>query len=250
MDPSQCPTEAPARTTGAFRDATGGKRPLDRVIALAPVEQQDPELTYTSVGIAYQTDRENTVPYDAAYWDKYVLYDGTPLSDALNEARRATCEFHEAGLHHHRVCDVGIGCGSFLSHMADHGWDVLGMDVNPRAQTWLHTRGWDHDLARQEVNAKIGIWTFWDVLEHIPDPTPFWNVMPKGTQVAISMPIYPTLGDVKRSKHYRPDEHYLYFTDEGLIWYMRQHGFAHLWHHTQETAAGREDIGTHLFTLQ
>jgi hypothetical protein len=149
------------------------------------------------------------------------------------------------------VCDVGIGCGAFLEAMVAIGWEPYGIDVNPVAVSWLRERGWLHDLQDRAANRLIDVWSFWDVLEHIPDPSVYWRAANcPGVRVAMSLPIFDNLAKIRESKHYRPDEHYLYFTDDGIKWYMAEHGFKLLTQNRAEVDAGREEIGSYLFVRE
>ena len=47
---------------------------------------------------------------------------------------------------------------------------------------------------------------------------------------------------VRASKHYRPGEHLLHFTEEGFVAWMRMHGFQLLECSDFEMQAGRESI--------
>jgi hypothetical protein len=65
--------------------------------------------------------------------------------------------------------------------------------------------------------------------------------------VFVSIPIFTDLDHIKRSKHYRPNEHLWYFTREGLVKWMHGHGFGLAEENRMETDLGREDIGTFVF---
>ena len=52
---------------------------------------------------------------------------------------------------------------------------------------------------------------------------------------------------IKNSKHYRPNEHYYYFTSYGLINYMKDSDFDLIKLDDFETKAGREEILTFVF---
>ena len=50
-----------------------------------------------------------------------------------------------------------------------------------------------------------------------------------------------------KSKHFRPKEHYWYFTRQGFIDYMKQFKFKLFEIRNDEIAIGREDIVTFVF---
>jgi 2-polyprenyl-3-methyl-5-hydroxy-6-metoxy-1,4-benzoquinol methylase len=72
-----------------------------------------------------------------------------------------------------RVLDVGCATGDFLIVARDRGWEPLGVDPSP-AREQAQAAGLPmvgHTLHDAEVAASsIDLVTFWDVLEHVPDP--------------------------------------------------------------------------------
>jgi 2-polyprenyl-3-methyl-5-hydroxy-6-metoxy-1,4-benzoquinol methylase len=72
-----------------------------------------------------------------------------------------------------RVLDVGCATGDFLLVARERGWEALGVDPSPAREqalaAGLRMVGRtidDADVAPNSVN----LITFWDVLEHLPDP--------------------------------------------------------------------------------
>ena len=75
-----------------------------------------------------------------------------------------------------RLLDIGSGDGSFVHHMARHGWDATGIDFSPSALEFAgrtNSGGHfllgsleDHDLPSQSLD----LITLWQVLEHIGEP--------------------------------------------------------------------------------
>ena len=85
--------------------------------------------------------------------------------------------------------------------------------------------------------------TFWDSLEHIQDIA---GLLSHVKQFAfVSIPIFRDLAHARNSKHFRPDEHCWYYTDDGFKRFMYAHGFTVIGQSTFETDLGREDIGTY-----
>lgn len=203
-----------------------------------PFVHQDDDLIYFD-GIAVQKNRSKSVEYDADYFDKYVGYEGTPISIRLNENRVAITEkYCEKSL-----LDIGIGSGEFIK---SSNLKTYGFDINPFGVTWLKSR----DLyvnPYEYLPSDIGGWTFWDSLEHFSEPQDILTKIPVGHYAFISIPICRDVLEVKEWKHYRPDEHYYYFTEVGLIEYMRASGFKFFECNNAEIEAGRQDILTFVF---
>jgi 2-polyprenyl-3-methyl-5-hydroxy-6-metoxy-1,4-benzoquinol methylase len=72
-----------------------------------------------------------------------------------------------------RVLDVGCATGDFLIVARERGWEPLGIDPSP-ARDQAKAAGLPivgHTLQDAEVPpGSIDLVTFWDVLEHVPDP--------------------------------------------------------------------------------
>jgi hypothetical protein len=188
-------------------------------------------------GIAYQPDTSDSVEYDKAYYDKYVAYENTEISKRLNAFRvgfTSRCR---------TILDIGIGSGEFIRSSPV---ETLGYDVNPIAVEWLRNRGLYLNPYKSLPSRVSGI-TLWDTLEHIPTPTDLLNRLPIGIQVFVSIPIFETLSSIKDSKHYRPNEHFYYFTHPGLLTYFDDLGYTLIEHSDGESRAGRESIGSFHF---
>lgn len=191
-------------------------------------------------GIGFYPVREEDAPYDAHYWEKYEGYADTPVGQALNNVRLSLLEkYARCG----SVVDIGIGCGAFLSALRTAGrTNAFGFDINPVGEKWLRDRGWLLDPWSHDVDCV----TFWDVLEHIKNPAPLLARVRR--TVLVSLPIVPGSGPPPLNwKHLRRDEHCWYWTREGFIAWMAEHGFQCAEHNTSESLAGREDIGTFVF---
>lgn len=195
--------------------------------------EYDADLMLTLCGVAYQRDMTPSVSYGDAYFEKYRAYEDTPIGIAVNAARLGLVARHYAG----RLCDIGIGCGTFVKSRPD----TLGYDINPRAVKWLE----EHDLL-----GKLGdfsAYSMWDVLEHLTDPIEYLRLVPLHGFLFVSLPIFDDLHDIRASKHYRPGEHLYYFTHDGLVHWMKLHGFVLLEWNTEESDAGRDSIRSYAF---
>jgi hypothetical protein len=170
-------------------------------------------------------------PYDQDYFDKYVSYEGTVIEKALNTARVEFVKKHYEGW----VVDIGIGSGTFVKA---HG-KAYGYDINPAGVRWLK----EHDLYVEPK--KIVAATFWDSFEHIEDPALILDEVTGW--VFMSIPLFDCHTHVMRSKHYRKDEHFWYFTYNGICKFMELHGFEFVAFSRMEVEIGREDIGTFAF---
>lgn len=196
-----------------------------------------PLLWDATLGIGYYPVDPADWPYDGAYFHKYETYAATECGRAIAAYRLGLARQFAAG---QDLLDYGIGCGTFLEAWRAEGGRGWGWDVNPTAQAWLAARG----LLRVPT-AHIEAVTFWDSFEHLPRPD---RALEAVRRIALlSLPIFRDAAHVQRSRHFRPTEHYWYFTRDGLVNFMANEGFALAYEGDGETRAGREDILTFAF---
>ena len=215
-------------------------------VPVRKVETPTPDAVFTAweaTGLVWLPERGMgylpvaDAPYDAAYWAKYEEYALTEMGRRLTALRCDLVSRHAGD--RATVIDVGIGCGDFLVH---RGGETFGYDINPVAVAWLKDRFAFRDPHDQPADAL----TFWDALEHIPDPGPI--LANARGWVFCSLPIVPGDGPPRLDwKHLRRDEHCWYWTRAGFIGWMAAHGFECVEHGTPESLAGREDIETFAF---
>lgn len=172
--------------------------------------------------------------YDSGYFDKYVQYEHTDTGKLITHARIEFVNKHHEG----DLLDIGIGSGHFVKSRPR----TYGFDINPKGVAWLKERG----LFRDPDGGFLA-YSFFDSFEHIRDPSPMLDSMRSGTLLFISIPIFNDEEHVKKSKHFRPDEHYWYFTAIGFLKYMLKHRFTLIDADDFETRIGREDIMTFAF---
>ncbi len=120
-----------------------------------------------------------------------------------------------------RLVDVGYGNGSFLQVMKRSGFDVWGIDVH----------GKDYGIREITFSTPpvdgLAVATFFDSLEHIPDPLVIAGL--RSTFVFVSIPHLPPtfLSDPTTWRHFKPGEHLHYFTDQSLNKLMNKLGYEH-----------------------
>ncbi len=186
-------------------------------------------------GVAYQRDMTQLVPYDAAYFNRCLGYEDQAIANAINAGRIAlVAQFFGSG----KLLDVGIGSGEFIKKRPN----TFGHDVNPAAIEWLKRA----DLWAPSLEG-FGAFTFWDVIEHVPEPEQYLMQVRLHAFVFVSVPVFADLRSIRASRHYRPGEHLYYWTAEGFVNWMGRHGFMLLAVDDFETAAGRDSIGSFAF---
>ena len=171
-------------------------------------------------------------PYDEHYLEKKKARENTEVGRLLVQQR---CKF--VGRRGLGVVDVGVGAGSFVKAN-----ECVGYDVNPEMVQWLRNHNCWHDI----YTAKIDTACFWDSLEHML--TPEAALVNVTNEVFISIPIFASGEHALKSKHFRPNEHLWYFTEWGLIGWMKKQGFSLLERSCDEERYGREGVGSYRFT--
>ena len=173
--------------------------------------------------------------YGREYFEEYQRRSNTDIGEALNDARTKMVRNYD--ITGDNLLDIGVGSGAFV-----RAYPCWGYDINAAAVDMLirQDRFITPNLMRGDVSM-----TFWDSLEHIPDPKPLLDLI---TDYAfVSTPIYPNLHTLKKSKHYKPNEHCWYFTHDGLIQFMKAHAFSLIEWSDIETQLGREAISSYVF---
>jgi hypothetical protein len=208
---------------------------VDRYIAGLPAEQDADLMLCYQHGIAYQKDCTPGVEYDAAYYAKCQGYEDQAVALAINAGRIAlVAKYRGIG----QVVDIGIGSGEFVKKRPN----TYGRDVNPVAIEWLKRNDlWADRLEEFEA------FTFWDVIEHVPEPDVYFRQIPINAHVFVSIPVFDALDDIRKSRHYRPGEHLYHFEEYGFVNWMEWHGFLLLDHQTFEIDAGRDSIHSFAF---
>lgn len=194
-------------------------------------------------GWAEQKDKSLSVVYDQEYFKKFMVY-ATHREQRLkihNIRESMTNKYLGNG---EMIIDYGCGdCHFIVNHTNKN---IYGFDINPYSIDCLLKLG-------LYINPFTCIWgsiqgiCFWDSLEHLINPAEILSKLSSRTYVFISVPIFDDLANIKGSRHYRPYEHYYYFTKDGLIGYMHGLGFTYLDNNNFESLAGRDNIQNFVF---
>ncbi len=193
-----------------------------------------------------EPDETTQFVYDDAYFQNFENMGQTLRGDRLMTMR--------AILVRDVICDegfdlpfvdVGIGSGAFIEK-ADmftlQKWK--GFDRPDQPFEWLTQRDRWHDLRVEFCDVA----TFWDSLEHCTEQEAHTLLNHVRKFAFISMPIYENGDAITSSKHFKPGEHILYFTERGLIGWMFDRGFELVDRNRIEERCGRDGIGTFAFT--
>lgn len=132
-------------------------------------------------GILFLNPRPTPEELEAYYPEEYAPFaSGRRLSAwqrwnrryaASKQIRAVMSRVPKAG----RALDVGCATGTFLAALQQKGWKVQGVEINPQAAADAqNTTGGEifvGDLLEATyASHSFDLVTFWDVLEHLPDP--------------------------------------------------------------------------------
>tara|TARA_B100001778_G_scaffold334879_1_gene348562 strand:- start:5859 stop:6512 length:654 start_codon:yes stop_codon:yes gene_type:complete len=210
----------------------------DSIIRIKPSFEFGSLNILNDLTVAYQRDMSASVDYGQDYFSKYTSYEDTDISKRLNNFRTSiTSKYCNS------VLDVGIGSGEFIKKYKNK---AFGYDINPYAIKILKQKNIYVDPYLDNLEGIDGF-TMWDVLEHIKNPDILLNKIPKTKIVIVSIPIFDNILKVKQSKHYRPNEHYYYYTSIGLINFFDQMKYTIIEVSDQESVCGRESITSFVF---
>ena len=192
-------------------------------------------------GVAYENTRNGyRVSYDGTYYKKVHAYEDTPIANAVNQGR---CDMVARRLPPSAsLLDYGAGTGAFVRAAKKSGFDAKGFDVMQKSILSLVSEG----LYAEDPHS-VDALCLWDTLEHLEDPELILKSVKKGSHLFVSLPIYDSLAEVKKSKHYRPGEHLYHFTAKGFIEWIGLWGFRLVEYSTHEVSAGRDSIGAFAF---
>lgn len=181
-------------------------------------------------------EADPTGVYNESYFEKYIGYAHTELGKQITAARIDLVDDHIRGA---PLLDIGIGCGQFILHR--HPAPTFGYDINTTAIQWLLNRKlWKDPWVVDVDNVSL-----WDAFEHLRRPELLLTTVRK--YVFMSIPIFDGPEHVVASKHFRPTEHFWYFTRAGLLTLMAGAGFRLIDENAAETVLGRDGIRSFVF---
>lgn len=177
--------------------------------------------------------------YDDSYFWASIRNSKSKIADELNKFRVEIVNKYVKG----KVLDFGCGCGQFIKYRGN----CLGFDICPKSITELRKKKtyldfWNGGLKEHKIEAV----TMFDVLEHIRNPELVLSQIPC-RYVFISIPVFRSKEHALKSRHFKPREHYWYFTQKSIRGLMDNNGFALVESRDDEIKIGREDIYTYVF---
>ena len=125
-----------------------------------------------------------------------------------------------------RVLDVGCADGTFLESAAERGYEAYGIEVSPEALARISESTRARVSSSYRAAAAWGPFdcvTFWDVLEHLPDPQEALReakrLLVPGGIVGVCVPVIDNLNAryfPRTWDQYKPPEHLWYFSRKSM----------------------------------
>lgn len=136
-----------------------------------------------------------------------------------------------------KMLDIGCGNGAFLSLAKEAGWQVAGIDFDPKAVATAIQRGFDVRLASIEsfdgISDAFDAITLNHVIEHVHDPVKFLHachrLLKPGGQLWVETPNIESLGHQNYGRYWRglePPRHLVLFDGNALRSTLVRAGFS------------------------
>jgi len=173
--------------------------------------------------------------YNKNYIKKYEKYAKTDMGKNILHSRLEIVKLYD------KLLDIGVGSCDIINNKKYS----KGFDVNPiMIQKLRNGNKWCNIY--QDTLDEFDVITFFDSFEHIETPRIILNKITNQT-IVISIPIFNNYNDIITSRHFRPDEHYHYFTFLGFLNYMNDLNFKCQYISDIENQLGRNSIFTFVF---
>jgi SAM-dependent methyltransferase len=136
-----------------------------------------------------------------------------------------------------RLLDLGCGSGKFLRDMRELGWDVAGVDPDPKVASYLrHQYGLDvHQGSLEDAHiaeASFDVVTMNNVIEHLPDPIrtlqAVRRVLRPGGKLVVLTPNIDSMASrafLSSWVHWDPPRHLFLFSNKTLPMAVQRAGF-------------------------
>lgn len=190
----------------------------------------------------YMNDRFGMRRHPASRWGRWLV----PLCPPLKAAADSECRhlFRQPNKAGGLLLDIGCGNGDFLALARDMGWQVEGVDFDPKAVEVAQSRGLNVRQGGIEllenISDKYDVITLSHVIEHVHAPIDLlqsiYRMLKPGGMLWLETPNVRSLGHRKYKENWRgiePPRHLVLFNCEILKCLLTRIGFTKIrqyWH--------------------
>ena len=214
-----------------------------------------------ALGYAYQVNMNAPVTYDYNYLEKILnkeRADPERHFDIADFRARLIMNWYMKEPHICKIIDIGCGSALVLTMLKRSfrtarikGVKLYGYEEIAKIKYRLIAENMYYDIYKglEDDYYPFRIITMFDVLEHMKMPDIVLNKIEPRSKLICTIPVVEKmeLDCIRSNKHYRPNEHYWYWTTSGFIHWMWLRGF-HLWDDMDhEKRLGRESVHTFVF---
>lgn len=132
-----------------------------------------------------------------------------------------------------KLLDVGCANGQFLEYTAKFGIDATGIDISEEMVNSGRNAGLNcHVKDLFAMEGQFDILTYWDVIEHVPDPKAVLektrSLLAKGGEVILQTPCTGMVSELFGDKwlYYLPVQHLHLFSQDTLFKLLSDTGFS------------------------
>lgn len=191
--------------------------------------------------LVFQNPEMESIIYDKSYYDHYKNLEKYEICKNLNNERYKLVNYFKCK----KIMDIGVGSGAFIQTCEKI--QCFGYDINTFSKSWLCEKNIFLNPYEDDTSYIDG-WTMWDVLEHLRNPYLLLRKIKSKDYLFLSLPIYDNFSNLHTSKHFKLNEHFFYFTHDGLIDFICRQDFIFIHYDKKEIDLGRESIYRYVFT--
>jgi len=209
-----------------------------------------PLQTYREIGIDYDYTRYACFDCSVEFWTPLIM----PAASYYEQGEDYE-QFHESGASNikwwhksffekfsaldvkGKILDIGCADGRFLKKLKDQGWDIYGLDLDKKSvevakkncQTKNIFNCYFTDFVREVEPNSFDVITFFEVLEHQPDPIKFIGevkqILKPGGWIAGSVPNTERYIINKRFSPDNPPHHFTMWNKYNINNFIEHQGF-------------------------
>lgn len=142
-----------------------------------------------------------------------------------------------------KILDIGCASGHFIELANKQGHETYGIELTKKAVDYCKSKGLnviDKELCDGLFNTKFDLITYWDVIEHLPNPSELMeitkNMLNDGGLVLCLVPNADSLAAKimhEKTNMFTPNVHINIFTKKTLESFMSNNGFKSIYFESQ-----------------